>query len=252
MQTYRTNDLAKAAGLHTNTIRLYEGIGFLSPAARAENGYRIFDERHLLQLDICRSVFRCQWLGRELRAASLQVIRAMAAWELPKAAKLARRYHDMISAEYELAKSTARVLADWSRNRADHSSTYLALNRAEAAKAIEVTEETLRTWERSGLVVVPRVGPNRKRVYGQTEILRLRIIHMLRRSKYSLSAILRALTEHDKGNAAGVIRALNTPKADLVEGSPWIWVGDRWLSALSQTLESAEEILSLIRKAKKI
>lgn len=38
----------------------------------------------------------------------------------------------------------------------------------------------------------------------------------------------------------------------MVEGSPWIWVGDRWRSALGQTRDSAEAILALFETAKNI
>ncbi|HEX2949035.1 MAG TPA: hypothetical protein VHV83_05640 [Armatimonadota bacterium] len=114
MQTYKTNDLANAVGLHINTIRLYERIGFLSPATRALRTAIVSSVKFTFSNSTyVDQFFRCQRLGRELHAASLQVIRAMAAWKLPNAVKLARCYHHMISAEYEQAKSTARILADW-------------------------------------------------------------------------------------------------------------------------------------------
>jgi DNA-binding transcriptional MerR regulator len=43
----RTSDLARAAGVHPNTVRRYEALGWLPPAPRAPNGYRRFSQRHL-------------------------------------------------------------------------------------------------------------------------------------------------------------------------------------------------------------
>ncbi len=74
MTTYRTTDLARFVGVHPNTVRFYERFGFISPAPRAANGYRVFGERHLYQLRIYRCVFDYGWLGRGLRAASVEVI----------------------------------------------------------------------------------------------------------------------------------------------------------------------------------
>ena len=50
----RTSDIAKAIGVHHNTIRLYEQLGFLPPIPRGDNGYRLFTERHLDQARLIR------------------------------------------------------------------------------------------------------------------------------------------------------------------------------------------------------
>jgi DNA-binding transcriptional MerR regulator len=42
----RTSDLARAGGVHPNTIRLYEAWGFLPPVPRTASGYRIFSQAH--------------------------------------------------------------------------------------------------------------------------------------------------------------------------------------------------------------
>jgi len=40
---------AKISGLSAKTIRYYERIGLVSPAERAENGYRSYQQRHVEQ-----------------------------------------------------------------------------------------------------------------------------------------------------------------------------------------------------------
>src|SRR5215467_12928540 len=46
----RVAELAERAGVAPSTVRFYERAGLLSPARRAENGYRVFDESALEEL----------------------------------------------------------------------------------------------------------------------------------------------------------------------------------------------------------
>ncbi len=45
---YRTIDLAKAADVHPNTVRLYEKWGLIPAPERSKAGYRLFTRLHLL------------------------------------------------------------------------------------------------------------------------------------------------------------------------------------------------------------
>jgi DNA-binding transcriptional MerR regulator len=50
MNGLRVAELAARAGVAASTVRFYERAGLLSPARRAVNGYRIFDESALEEL----------------------------------------------------------------------------------------------------------------------------------------------------------------------------------------------------------
>jgi MerR family transcriptional regulator, copper efflux regulator len=50
MDGFRVAELARRAGVTPSTVRFYERAGLLSPARRAANGYRVFDESALDEL----------------------------------------------------------------------------------------------------------------------------------------------------------------------------------------------------------
>lgn len=50
MKKYTAGELAKLAGVSSRTIRYYDQRGLLSPAGRAENGYRLYDDSALLKM----------------------------------------------------------------------------------------------------------------------------------------------------------------------------------------------------------
>lgn len=246
MRPFRTSELARMANIHPNTVRLYERIGFLSPVPRAANGYREYDQRHLYQLKICRHIYDHQWIGRKLRAASLNVIAAMRCWELDQALLLANTYLALIEQEQAVAEQTAALLAKWARQEPAPNAGR-SYSKPEAAGLIGVTEEALRNWERNGLIRVPRRGTNAERVYGDQEINRLRVIYMLRVAGYSLAAIQKSLAQYDQGRTDAVVRALN----HSTDEDDWFFAGDRWLTVLKSTAQGAREIIALIGEAKK-
>jgi DNA-binding transcriptional MerR regulator len=240
---YRTSDLARATGVHVNTVRLYERIGLIAAAPRLANGYRAYSERHLVQLQACRLIYRHGWLGRELRRTSLEVLKALKAWKLPAALELARVYLEQLDAELAFALETAGVLQRWARRKPEPASA-MALNRRKAAQLIGITMEALRNWERSGLLSVPRHGSNQARAYGVYELERLRIIKLLRQAGYSPAAIHASLRSYDSGRQAGVIAALSAPEPN--EDAAWTVVGDRLLASLRAACGGARELLELI------
>ncbi len=225
---------------------MYERIGFLSPAPRAANGYRVFGERHLYQIRICRCIFDYGWLGRRLRAASLDVIGTAKAWNPPLARRFAQKYLALVEQELAIARQTADILQRWAKGtptaRGGRTHT-----RREMATQIGVTEEVLRNWERNGLLRVPRTGSNRARSYGKSERARLRVIYMLRQSGYSMAAVYNSLRRYDEGDTAGVIEALGTTES--AEGTTWTSVGDHWIEALEGARQGAEQILFLLEEA---
>ena len=49
-----TTKIARAAGCHPNTVRLYEQWGFLPPVERSPSGYRLYTQALPRVLDVMR------------------------------------------------------------------------------------------------------------------------------------------------------------------------------------------------------
>lgn len=58
VSTYSTGQIAKIAGLHPNTVRMYEEWGLIQKPERKANGYRVYDSGDINRLKIIRSL-RC-------------------------------------------------------------------------------------------------------------------------------------------------------------------------------------------------
>jgi DNA-binding transcriptional MerR regulator len=109
---------------------------------------------------------------------------------------------------------------------------------------LQVTTDALRSWERNGLIQVPRDPQNRYRIYTSTQIGQLRVIRMLRSAGYSSMAILR-MTLHLKGGGRGDLRqVLDTPRPDEDIYS----AADRWLSALAEQLDRSWKIIDQLEE----
>ena len=239
MNTYRTNEIARLTGVHPNTVRFYEEVGFITPPERLDNGYRIYTELHLKQMELARLAMRAEVLQNGLRKKAIEVIRLSAALDFDRAIQSAGEYGAMLMRETKSAK--AAIVSVEAVLNGKHSSDGLALKRLEAAERLSVTLDTLRNWELNGLITVKR-RENGYRVYDASDMERLNIIRTLRCANYSLSAILRLMNHLDNNEAAPVEEILNTP----AEHEDIVSVCDRLIISLENTRKHAAEMLSLL------
>ncbi|MEA4894178.1 MAG: MerR family DNA-binding transcriptional regulator, partial [Oscillospiraceae bacterium] len=239
MNTYRTNEMARLTGVHPNTVRFYEEVGFITPPERLKNGYRVFTELHLKQMELTRLAMHAEVLQNGLREKAIKVIRLCAALDFDRAIQSAREYEAMLARETENAKSAiTSVEAILNGNRRLDG---VSLKRREAAEKLNVTSDTLRNWELNGLITVKR-RENGYRVYDASDLERLNIIHTLRCASYSLTSILRLMSHLDKNEAASVETILNTPS----EQEDIVSVCDQLIISLESTQKDAEEMRVLL------
>lgn len=237
----KTSDVARAVGVHPNTVRLYEEWGFLPPIPRGRNGYRRFTEAHVEQMRLARLALSYPYPGG--KEPVLALVACSVAGDLGGALEQAYIYLGQIRAEIAHAEAAADLLQHWAEGGAADA-TAETLWIGEAAELLGLTTDTLRSWERNGLIDVPRDPDNGYRLYRAEEIARLRVIRMLRQAGYSSMAILRMMLELDQGQTEGLRQALDTPRPD----EDVYVAADRWLSTLADQEERAQQIIAQIDK----
>ena len=243
MNYLSTSQLAESVGVHPNTVRRYVDKGFLPPVQRSPSGYRRFTERPLDCLRLTRLVFSSQFPGRAIYHSGLEIIRVTVSGDLGGALELAYRHLALVRSERAQAEVAVDLLERWAFGT-PADATSKALQIGQAAGLLGISIDILRSWDRNGLIVIPRDPYNGYRLYGAAEISRLRVIRMLSRAGYSLAAILRMLLQLDRGETTDLRRALDTPRPD----EDVYTASDRWLSTLGEHEDRARQIIALLEE----
>lgn len=241
----RTSNLARAVGVHPNTVRLYADWGLIPPVKRSPSGYRLFTQRHLDCLRLARTIYAAQYPGRGFRALGNAIIQCAVADDWKGALEKAHDLLAAVSVELQHAIQAADLLEHWARSRqetVDSSTDPLPIG--EVSKLLGVSLDVIRHWERNGLIRVPRNSHNNYRLFGKKEIERMRIIRMLSRAGYSHMAMLRMFIELDKGNTRNLKKALDTPRPD----EDIFTAADRWLTTLHGQEDLAQQVIRLLEE----
>lgn len=226
----RTIDVARRCGIHPNTVRIYEALGYLPPVPRTPSGYRQFADRHVVHVMLACAAMKSTWLGGAIRRTAIQALRAAARGDLILARSLAAAHLELIGDERRRARAACRTLDRWAEGRASRPLPR-ALTSTEAAARLGASPDRLRNWERNGLIVVPRHPTSRHRRYGAAELARLGVIRTLCGARFSLMAILRMLRRFDVGQRDGLSQALH----QLGAGEDDLFFSaDRWLVRITQ------------------
>jgi len=238
----RTVDVARAAGVLENTVRLYVEWGFLAEPARAPNGYRLWTADHIDQMLFARLAIHGMWPGRPIRESALALVRRAAAGDLAGATADARIHAALVDAEIGRAESAATFLERWAAGTTAASSDDERLGPREAAAAVGATPDQVRNWERNRLVAVPKDPGTGHRVYGPDQVGRLRVVRSLLLAGYSVMAVLRMATELDRGRSTGLRDVLNTPRP----GEEALTAFDRWLDSLAEQRARAARLVDML------
>ncbi len=238
----RTSELAKAAKIHPNTVRLYEQWGLLPPAERNPfNNYRRFTQRHLDQILLVRQALRFTWLSGDVHETVYEIIAQGVQDNLGGALELAYNLLSQVQAERAQAEAAVRYLERWVEG-VPPDATSRPLRIGEVARLLDVSLDQLRNWERNNLLEAPRDPSNGYRLYGPDQIGRLRVIRMLIRSRYSTMSILRMLNKLDQGETDQLRQALDTPEAK----EDALYVTDHWLTTLAELEQAAHGLIQQI------
>lgn len=245
-RTYTTSRIASAVGIHPNTVRLYERIGFITAPERLANGYRVFTDLHLLQVRLVRAALNVELVQNGLRREVLAIVETMASQRYDEAISLARQRIDHLRRERCAAEDALRHVRDLlTRSDGSARAERLMLTRKEAADQLDTTIDALRNWEMNGLLQVKR-KQNGYRVYSAADLDRLAIIRALRAANYSLAAILRLLDALDRDATADIGHVLDHPDPD----DDILSVCDRLLTSLDAAERNAFEMIELLERMK--
>ncbi|HEX3076701.1 MAG TPA: MerR family transcriptional regulator [Lachnospiraceae bacterium] len=238
--SYRTSQIAKLIGVHPNTIRFYEEMGLLPRIPRTENGYRVFDDRHLTQLRLLRTAFRAEIISSRLRQEVFEIVKTAALNDIDEAYISAKQYSEHLKEEKAKAEEAIRIATAILEKGITLDKEILLNGRKETARILGITTDVLRDWERNGLIQVPQTTKGRK-IYGQKELDRLKIIRVLRNAHYSMMSILRMLNRLDEGDR-NIRRIIDTPAED----EDIVCATDRYITALTMAEGDAKEMLHIL------
>ena len=170
---YTTKHIAEQAGIHVNTVRFYESIGFLTPPERDKNGYRMFTALHVDECKLIRTAMHAEVLQNGLRKKCIEIVKLCAELDFENALNSANEYYEMIQNEIILAKHAVEYVKKISNaTSCDNCNSY---KRKETAQLLNVTVDALRNWEMNGFIKIKH-SENGYRYYTETDIRRLKII----------------------------------------------------------------------------
>ena len=243
MNIYTTTEVARIIGIHPNTVRMYEEWGLIPLAERKSNGYRVFTDFHIEQLRLARIAFQIEVLQNGLRKKVVEIIKLSANKDFDKAVRFAEEYRNQLQREKRNAEESIGIAKQILSGKSVEQTLFL--KRKEVSVYLDISMDTLRNWERNGLLQVKR-KQNGYRAYTSDDIERLKMIRTLRLANYSLEAILRMLNALEHNPQIDMKQVLNTPQAD----SDIFSVCDRLILSLKDAEENAEKMINIILEMK--
>ena len=167
MNTYTTTEVAKIIGIHPNTVRMYEEWGLIPQAERKANGYRVFTDYHIEQLRLARIAFQIEVLQNGLRKKVVEIIKLSANRDFNKAIMFAEEYRNQIQREKRNAEESIGIAKQILSGKSVGDTLFL--KQKEVSDYLDISMDTLRNWERNGLLQVKR-RQNGYRAYTSDDI----------------------------------------------------------------------------------
>ena len=234
-----TNEIAKKANVHPNTVRLYEKWGYISPVFRKQNGYRVYTETHLKQMYIARLAFSQEFIQNNLRKMAINIVRLSGQENFKESRNAAMTYFKFLQSEYDYAKKAVQISTNILQSNTSSSFIY---THKMVANHLQLTEDTIRNWERNGLFKVKRDAQNRRQ-YTEEDVQKLLIIRTLRSAYFSITSILHLFQEIEAVEHVADIHALlNTAKFK----NEFYHVTDELELNLKQAMEDVRSIIDIL------
>lgn len=215
---WRPIDLARAVGVSAQTVRTYEQVGFLPPAARTATGYRRYETRHMRALQVARLMIT----GYGWRPA-LRIMQYAHEGEVAAAVAAVDACHAGLDQARHKTVATLTALRSAITPSTDEDGrayqTELPLRISAVARRVGVRASTVRFWEKHDLVQPRRESASGYRLYDAVEVRRVQVIALLRHGGYDFDAIRPVLAELATGRPEQVAHAAERRLADVTEES---------------------------------
>ncbi|KQR26209.1 hypothetical protein ASF76_02845 [Microbacterium sp. Leaf151] len=191
---WTTAAAARIVGYSTQQVRDLERLGVLPAAERTPNGYRLYQERHIIALRAYRALAAA--IGP---VPARQMMPALVHGTLEAAAEKIDDLHALLARSRDHVREASRglqaILTDTTHVFDDHDSMTIS----ELAEALGVRSSALRHWEHEGLVNPDRISQSQTRRYNARAIAEARIVAALRSGGHRIppiSRVLEQLREH--------------------------------------------------------
>ncbi|MFK4807643.1 MerR family transcriptional regulator [Microbacterium sp. ZW CA_36] len=181
---------AQSVGYSTQQVRDLERLGVLPAAERSPNGYRRYQERHIIALRAYRALAAA--IGP---VPARQMMPTLVHGTLEAAAEKIDDLHALLARGRghvrEASRGLQAVLTDPTHVFDDQDSMAIG----ELADALGVRSSALRHWEHEGLVNPDRISGSQIRRYNARAITEARIVAALRSGGHRISPISRVLDQ---------------------------------------------------------
>ena len=235
----RTSEIAELSQVHPNTVRLYEEWQYISPVPRKPNGYRVYSALHLKQMKIARLAFRQEFIQNNLRKKVTKIVRLSGREQFKESLRAAESYLAYLQTEYEYALKAIETVKQILQNRSVTGKTY---SHKSVAAMLQLTEETLRNWERNHLYSVERNAQNR-RIYTERDLQKLLVIRTLRSAHFSITSIAHLFHELEQSKEkTDIQQILQTPTFS----TEFFHVTDDLMNQLKIAMNDVKSIIAIL------
>ena len=235
----RTHEIAKIAEVHPNTVRIYEQRQYISPVPRKANGYRYYSDLHVTQMKIAHLAFRQEFIQNNLRKIATKIVQLSGREAFHECLQTTNAYLHFLETERDYAIKAIEMVESLFQETPLSEKTY---SHKEVALKLQLTEETVRNWERNDLFSVKR-NPQNRRIYTESDILKLLVIRTLRSAHFSLTSIANLFREIEQtGTDFNILNLLEsaTFKDDFFH------VTDDLINQLTIAMTDTKSIIALL------
>ena len=141
--------------IHTNTVRLYEEIGLVEPAERLINGYRMFNDNHVLQYNLARLALSMDKRQKSIRKNAILISKHIAKKENDDALLLSAKLINNIKTEKENIMKIQNKYSHVITGK-EQQEKRIYLTRKKAAEYVNASSDAIRNWESKGLLQIKK------------------------------------------------------------------------------------------------